>query len=345
MAVGILIISSAASPSIVAANPAECGPVSNGKTLTFTNGVCIAEFSVAGQYFFNVPNGATELAAITVGGGSGGGILLGSYAAGDGGKVGYTDLSAEAFGTQLELEVGAGGPFENNLSVSVGEVNGHDTILSNSAQVLSTAGKGLQNLGNPAACEVSGSTFEYGTEGAGAGGDPVYGDGYLCSGLGGPGINPSVNTVDSEGAIRPAILSNYSMELGRGGFMALGTEPLALGPGQGGSAIFSPVDLSRIYTFNGSDGLVVFLWKPAAPAQTAAQVAPAQTNSQPTLVRTGNDLEAPGSWITSALVIAIGLALLLLVELRIRSQGYLYRINQLPSGVWRNFLSNSRRHN
>jgi hypothetical protein len=55
--------------------------------------------------------------------------------------------------------------------------------------------------------------------------------------------------------------------------------------------------------------------------------------------------ESAGSWSSSALMITVGLALLLLVELRSRSQSYLYRINQLPNGVWKNYLSSSRRHN
>jgi hypothetical protein len=44
-------------------------------------------------------------------------------------------------------------------------------------------------------------------------------------------------------------------------------------------------------------------------------------------------------------MIAVGFALVLLVQLRSRSRSYLYRINQIPNGVWRNYLSSSRRHN
>jgi uncharacterized repeat protein (TIGR02543 family) len=63
------------------------------------------------------------------------------------------------------------------------------------------------------------------------------------------------------------------------------------------------------------------------------------------LAKTGNFFESSSSWSISSLMIAIGFALVLLVELRSRSQSYLYKINQIPNGVWRNYLSSSRRHN
>ena len=63
------------------------------------------------------------------------------------------------------------------------------------------------------------------------------------------------------------------------------------------------------------------------------------------LAKTGNFFESSSSWSISSLMIAVGFALVLLVQLRSRSRSYLYRINQIPNGVWKNYLSSSRRHN
>ena len=80
-------------------------------------------------------------------------------------------------------------------------------------------------------------------------------------------------------------------------------------------------------------------------AQWAAVPVAQPATPESSLATTGNLFESAGSWSSSALVITVGLALLLLVELRSRSQSYLYKINQIPNGVWRNYLSSSRRHN
>jgi uncharacterized repeat protein (TIGR02543 family) len=80
-------------------------------------------------------------------------------------------------------------------------------------------------------------------------------------------------------------------------------------------------------------------------AQWAAAPVAQPATPESSLATTGNLFESAGSWSSSALVITVGLALLLLVELRSRSQSYLYKINQIPNGVWRNYLSSSRRHN
>jgi uncharacterized repeat protein (TIGR02543 family) len=80
-------------------------------------------------------------------------------------------------------------------------------------------------------------------------------------------------------------------------------------------------------------------------AQWAAVPVAQPATVDSSLATTGNLFESAGSFSSSALMITVGLALLLLVELRSRSQSYLYKINQLPNGVWKNYLSSSRRHN
>jgi uncharacterized repeat protein (TIGR02543 family) len=112
------------------------------------------------------------------------------------------------------------------------------------------------------------------------------------------------------------------------------------------------------YSFTGwntsADGTGTAFADAASFAFTADQTLYAQWAAVPvaqpatvdsSLATTGNLFESAGSWSSSALMITVGLALLLLVELRSRSQSYLYRINQLPNGVWKNYLSSSRRHN
>lgn len=112
------------------------------------------------------------------------------------------------------------------------------------------------------------------------------------------------------------------------------------------------------YSFTGwntsADGTGTAFADAASFAFTADQTLYAQWAAVPvaqpatvdsSLATTGNVVESAGSWSSSALMITAGLALLLLVELRSRSQSYLYKINQLPNGVWKNYLSSSRRHN
>ena len=86
-------------------------------------------------------------------------------------------------------------------------------------------------------------------------------------------------------------------------------------------------------------------WAAVTGAQPAATTPVAQPATLESLATTGNPFVSAGSWSSSALMITVGLALLLLVELRIRSRSYLYKINQLPNGVWKNYLSPYRRHN
>ena len=112
------------------------------------------------------------------------------------------------------------------------------------------------------------------------------------------------------------------------------------------------------YSFTGwntlADGTGTAFADAASFAFTADQTLYAQWAAAPvaqpatvdsSLATTGNLFESAGSWSSSALMITVGLALLLLVELRSRSQSYLYKINQLPNGVWKNYLSPYRRHN
>jgi uncharacterized repeat protein (TIGR02543 family) len=80
-------------------------------------------------------------------------------------------------------------------------------------------------------------------------------------------------------------------------------------------------------------------------AQWAAVAVAQPATVDSTLASTGTAIDSPDTWSNSALMFFVGFALILIVELRVRSQSYLYRINQLSNGVWRNYLGSSRRHN
>jgi uncharacterized repeat protein (TIGR02543 family) len=63
--------------------------------------------------------------------------------------------------------------------------------------------------------------------------------------------------------------------------------------------------------------------------------------SDPKLAVTGTSSDSANLWTNSALMITTGLGLLLVVQLRTRSQSYIYSINQLSKSAWKNYLSSS----
>jgi uncharacterized repeat protein (TIGR02543 family) len=71
---------------------------------------------------------------------------------------------------------------------------------------------------------------------------------------------------------------------------------------------------------------------------TAIAVAPAVLTADPKLAVTGTSTDSLGLWPSSALMITAGLGLLLIVQLRIRSQGYIYAMNKLSNSAWKNYL-------
>lgn len=62
------------------------------------------------------------------------------------------------------------------------------------------------------------------------------------------------------------------------------------------------------------------------------------------LAKTGSSDDSSNLLSSSALMITSGLALLLLVQLRIRSQSYLYAMNNLSNSAWRNYLRSGGRN-
>lgn len=267
--IGLLSMGSIAVPTIAGATTTECGPAEEGKTLTFSNGVCQAEYSVAGDYAFTVPSGATELAAITVGGGGSVGTGNNSYYAGDGGLVEYSDLSDPALvGTELSFIVGNGGTSSAPDPV---DQSGGQSSIGNDSTVFSEATGGSVGYNYSKQCSLElNSDIEYGYEGWGAKGSPGYSDGDPCAEEGINGLNPSEDHPDSFGNLVPAIFQNYNATLGAGGYLTRSTSALTEGLGQGGSVRLNPADGSVVLQSEGSDGLVVFRWKVPVPAAPAA---------------------------------------------------------------------------
>ena len=75
----------------------------------------------------------------------------------------------------------------------------------------------------------------------------------------------------------------------------------------------------------------------AQPATLDSSLAkPSTTDSS--LAKTGTPVSSTDLWSSSALMITGGLALLAIVQLRIRSQSYLYAMNNLSNSAWRNYL-------
>jgi hypothetical protein len=259
MGVGLIGVGSIVVPTSATATTPECGTSNSSMTITFSSGICQAEFSEDGSSTFTVPNVASGLAAVLVGAGGGSSVTndpLPNGYAGAGGEVHYLDLSGSATaGMELDVIVGAGG------TSSEEPTDGGDTSVTVNSAVTLVEG-GLAGPFFEFYCALNGSFSTYLGEAPGAGGDPVAnGDGW-CETTG-PGITPSAGTEDLAGNAVPAVFANYSVELGKGGYLAEHTATLVQRPGQGASIKVNLTDLEVILPSpSGSDGLVLFRWYP-----------------------------------------------------------------------------------
>lgn len=269
----------------------DCGTTPSGATLTFSNGVCEAQFSTAGTFSFTVPSGATDLAAIVLG--AGGGAYVDTSRSegytGNGGDVRYVNLAQSASaGSVLPIQVGSGGA--SQLAPTDGQAS---TIALGSTTYLASGGvKGALGYGF---CSLEGSYSTYLGLGDGAGGQAVFVDfddnnNPFCSDPG-PGLNPSTDPSDNYSTTVPTIFSNLNVEFGVGGYLVETPATLVQGPGQGGSIEMNLSTRGVVNTLNGSHGLVALRWKPAiAPATTATPAATsAPAAAAPRLATTGQE--------------------------------------------------------
>lgn len=79
-------------------------------------------------------------------------------------------------------------------------------------------------------------------------------------------------------------------------------------------------------------------------AQWAAVPVTQAAAPETALAKTGNSDDSATVLSNSALMITGGLALLLMVQLRIRSQSYIYAMNNLSNSAWKNYLSSGGRN-
>lgn len=315
MGVGLLGMGSIVVPSSATATTPECGTSTASMAISFTSGICQAEFSGNGS--FTVPNVASGLAAILVGAGGGSYVDGATGYAGSGGEVNYYDLSSAPAGTALGVIVGLGGStsavWDNPSS------KGGDTSVTR--DLAPTLVEGGAPGGSYSMCNLAGIEAVYIGEGQGAGGNPVIGasPGYECSG-GGPGITPSESDQDNAGNSVAEVFTNFSVELGKGGFMAKAASfPNALvqGPGQGASVKWNSgtseiAGTSALPNRSGSDGLVVFRWYPTErilPAATG-QSSPKATAQNSLAVTGQNSIQTLATSTLSLLMVSLGLALL-----------------------------------
>jgi len=265
----ILGISSLAIPNIAMASIQDCGTAPTGATLTFSNGVCEAQFTTAGSFSFTVPSGASDLAAIAVG--AGGGAYVDSRVGGDdgytgsGGQVRYLNLSqVVAAGNSLAIVVGLGGVTQESATDG-----GESSLTAGSTPYVALGGvKGTVNN----YCSLNGNYSTYLGMGSGAGGPAVFGPtpADACN-TPGPGINPSLGSADNYSNSVPSLFTTFNLELGVGGKIAEAPAPLVQGFGQGGSVQVDLTTNSVSSSLDGSDGLVVLRWKPTvAPPATLA---------------------------------------------------------------------------
>jgi hypothetical protein len=294
ISVGLLGVGSIVVPTGASATTPECGTSTSSMTISSASGICQAEFSEAGSSTFTVPSVARDLAAILVGAGGGAYVDADSGYAGSGGEVNYLDLSQSATpGTVLSLTVGAGG-----ASSAAPTFGGDTSVTVASAPTLAEGGGvGAEDGNFPPSCVVDGFFGQLG-QGFGAGGDPVADGhpGYACISPG-PGVTPSARDLDSATKSVAEIFSNYSIELGKGGYLAEHTESLVEAPGQGASVQINLLtNIVVTPSPAGSDGLVVFRWYP-----TERNALPATGQST---------IQTLATAAVSLLMVALGLAFL-----------------------------------
>jgi len=293
MGVGLIGVGSIVVPTSATATTPECGTSTSSMTITFASGICQAEFSGNGSSTFTVPSIARSLTAILVGAGGGSSLYQADTGyAGGGGEVNYLDLSSSATaGVVFDVEVGAGGASSDTPT------DGGDTSVTVNSATTEVEG-GVAGPFLDMYCALNGSFDTYLGQGPGAGGGaiPSNNSGGLCVSTG-PGITPSAGTEDSAGNPVPEVFANYSVELGKGGYLVEHTATLVQGPGQGGSLKVNLTDRLVILPLTaGSDGLVVFRWYPT---------------ERDSLATTGQDpIHSAATSGLSILMFTLGLALL-----------------------------------
>lgn len=251
-----------ASPAL-AVTLADCGTAPTGGALTLSGSVCTLTFDDAGTYSFTTPDAVTDLQALLVGAGGGAQVDGSSGYAGSAGQVTYLPLGSNGVGQTFEINVGGGG-VSSASNPTVGEGT---TVSYNSGDTDVTAVGGAFANGF---CTVSGSFSTYLGVGNGAGGNTTTTTGEACAA--GPGVNPSLNAVDTDGAATPSLFTNYNVNLGKGGTVLDVPASLpALTAGSGASIIMDTANTNTTgHNATAGDGLVVFRWTIGGASESLA---------------------------------------------------------------------------
>lgn len=231
-----LLLANSAVPALAASPTEGCGDAPVGGALSKIGDVCQIVFDVPGSTSWTVPASLQKIQAVITGGGAGAAVYGGGYA-GDGGQVRYLTLTDPTPGAVLPVVVGAAG--------------------ANSGFTLDSAAEEMQSA---AVNATAGGASTFGSVTADGGTAPDTND--LClnvgdalrSGLGAgktrpkacaeivsKGITPSLD-VDSSGAQRLDLFSDYAVEHGSGGAATAGVrqsnvelQALTAGTGAGAS--------------------------------------------------------------------------------------------------------------
>ena len=286
-----------------------CGEEPTGATLTKLGSHCEIDFKSAGSFNYTIPSGATGLAALIVGAGSGAYVDQSTTGyAGSGGKVKYLDLSATTSGTSLAITVGDGSASNAN------PLNGADSSVTVGLQTTSASG-GVPTTQFYCYALRAGSTYV--GAGPGASGNPVYSEGDFsgsyCNPVSETGINPSTSQIDSYGNTRPAIFDSYSSFLGRGGKVlehptVLNSDASLIATGNGADVYVATATTVPQWNSKGGSGRVIFRFN--AFATPTVSPTPTPTPSASTyLAETGSNAGVSGS---IALILSLsGLGLLI----------------------------------
>ena len=214
-----------ASPAAAAVVPG-CGEVPAGASATVTGGVCQLDFTTPGAYSWTLPAGISGLYALLVGGGGGAkanSVDIGY--AGSGGSVVYADYTTAQGGNVATLTVGAAG----QSGFPAGTGGGASSMMLG---VSGVAPGGAAGNDNAPYCIAKGDLSTYVSAGDGAGGAEGP-DGADCATTFGPGVNPSLGNLDSDGNAVPARFASLAATFGTGGQVVVA--PIALPSGLAGT--------------------------------------------------------------------------------------------------------------
>lgn len=282
----------AASISALPANAvtvAGCGDEPTGATLTKIGNICEVDFKTAGSYSYAVPTGASGLAALIVGAGSGARVNGDNEGyAGAGGKVRYLDLTAVQNSDVITTVVG-----EGSTSTSGNPANGGSSSVTYNSQAY--AASGGVHPGIDFYCSALGGYSTYVGAAPGAGGDPVYGTSNgPCNPVTETGLNPSAAQQDNYGNALPAIFTTYNAFLGRGGRViehptTLNSDASLIATGAGADVYVATINTVPQWNSNGGSGRVIFRFNAFAVATPTPTPTPSAT-----LAKTGSEFTKDG---------------------------------------------------